>query len=115
MNLSFHRLIKMKIPPSESNSISGLNPSAGIAPSGFASESKRQAASSPASDRVQLSALSRYLTSALFGSPAHLSKLSELTAAVSSGQYQVDSFAVSGSIIQDSIDFGRGGSLALSM
>jgi hypothetical protein len=50
--------------------------------------------------------LSRYLASALSGSAPHLAKLSKLSATVSSGQYHVDSFAVSGCIIQHCIEFG---------
>jgi len=50
--------------------------------------------------------VSRYLASALNGSPAQVAKVSELSAAVSSGSYQVDAHAVSGSIIQHSIDSG---------
>ncbi len=57
-------------------------------------------------DRAQLSNLSSYLASALSGSVAHVAKLAKLAAAVSSGQYQVDSYAVSGSIIQHAIEFG---------
>ena len=67
-----------------------------------------------ASDQVQLSNLSSYLASALDGSPAHVAKVGELGAAVSSGQYHVNADAVSGSIIQHSIEFGGASYLALS-
>jgi hypothetical protein len=35
-----------------------------------------------------------------------VAKVSKLSAAVSAGQYQADAYAVSGSIIQHSIEFG---------
>ena len=105
----------MKISRTDSNPTTELNPSKGVASAGAASDSKPQAALSAASDRVQLSNLSRYLASALLGSPARVAKMSELTAAISSGDYQVDAFAVSGSLIQHSIDFGHSGYLALSV
>lgn len=57
-------------------------------------------------DQVQLSALSGYLAAALSGPPEHAAKVAGLTSAVSTGQYHVDSFTVSGSIIQHSIEFG---------
>ena len=63
------------------------------------------AATAPA-DGVQLSALSDYLASALSGSPAREAKLTQIGTAVSSGQYRVDAYIVSGSIIQHSIEFG---------
>lgn len=62
--------------------------------------------SSAPTDRTQLANLSSYLTSALSGSAAHVAKLANLAAAVSSGQYQIDSYAVSGSIIEHGIQFG---------
>lgn len=65
-------------------------------------------------DRVQLSNLSSYLAAALSGSAAHVAKLAKLAAAVSSGQYHADSYAVSGSLIQHSIEFGGSAYLALS-
>lgn len=66
------------------------------------------------SDQVQLSSLSAYLASAISGSPAHVAKMSELSATVSAGQYHVDSYAVSGNIIQHAIEFGGAGYSALT-
>jgi anti-sigma28 factor (negative regulator of flagellin synthesis) len=43
-----------------------------------------------------------------------VAKVSELDAAVSSGRYQVDAHAVSGSIIQHSIEFGAGNYLTVN-
>lgn len=70
--------------------------------------------SSTPTDRAQLSNLSIYLTSALSGSGAQVAKLAKFAGAVSSGQYQVDSDAVSGSIIQHTIEFGGSAYWALS-
>lgn len=67
-----------------------------------------------ASDHVQLSILSDYLASALQGSPANVAKLRALSATVSSGQYLVDAYAVSGSLIQHAIEFGGSVCLALN-
>jgi len=50
--------------------------------------------------------LSRYLSSALSGSPAHVEKVSKLSAAVSRDQYFVDADVVSASLIQHRIEFG---------
>jgi flagellar biosynthesis anti-sigma factor FlgM len=102
----------MKISRSDPKTTAALNPSADVVPAGSAAPSKpgQQAA---ASDRVQLSSLNGHLASALSGSPAHAAKLSELDAALSSGQYHMDAYAVSGSLIQHSIEFGATGYLAL--
>jgi hypothetical protein len=54
-----------------------------------------------------------FTASALRGSPAHVAKVSRLSAAVSAGQYQVDAYAVSGSIIQHSIEFGAASCLTV--
>ncbi len=50
--------------------------------------------------------LRSYTASALSGSSAHVAKVSKLSAAVSAGKYHVDAYAISGSIIQHSIEFG---------
>ena len=89
-----------------SNSTAAVQPSA---PSQVA-----QPVSSTPTDRAQLTNLSSYLASALSGSAAHVAKLAKLAAAVSSGQYRVDSYAVSGSIIQHAIEFGGSAYWALS-
>jgi anti-sigma28 factor (negative regulator of flagellin synthesis) len=91
-----------------------LNSVAPAGPAGTGSASKQPVQSSEPSDRAQISGLGSYLASALSGSPAHAAKLSELGAAVSKGQYQVDAYAVSGSIIQSSIEFGGSSYAALS-
>jgi anti-sigma28 factor (negative regulator of flagellin synthesis) len=62
---------------------------------------------------VQLSELSKFLASALEGSPAHVAKVSELATAVSDGRYRVDPQAISGSIIQHAIEFGGASYLAV--
>jgi anti-sigma28 factor (negative regulator of flagellin synthesis) len=66
------------------------------------------------SEHAQLSILSAYLDSALAGSPANVAKVRELSATVSSGQYHVDAYAVSGSLIQHGIEFGDAVCLALN-
>lgn len=104
----------MKISRPDSNSPSSVGRSAGLGPAGTSSVSKQPAAASAASDQVELSGLSSYLTSALNGSPAHVGKLSKLAAAISSGQYHVDAHAVSGSLIQHAIEFGGGSNLSLN-
>jgi flagellar biosynthesis anti-sigma factor FlgM len=105
----------MKISGPGSNSPSGLDPSAGVSPAGQgAAASKQPIAPNAQSDQVQLSSLSAYLASALQGSPAHVAKVSELSSAVSTGQYHVDSYAVSGSIIEHGIEFGGAGYSALT-
>jgi anti-sigma28 factor (negative regulator of flagellin synthesis) len=67
-----------------------------------------------ASDQAQLSSLSSYLASALNGSVSQVAKVNQLSADVSRGRYQVDAYAVGGSIIQHSIEFGGTGYLGLS-
>jgi anti-sigma28 factor (negative regulator of flagellin synthesis) len=57
------------------------------------------------SDHFQLSNLSTYLAAARSDSPAHMEKLSSLQAAVSAGEYHVDSSSLSASIVQDSLRF----------
>jgi hypothetical protein len=93
----------MKI-SADAKSTSGLDGSAGVSSAGAGA--KQPAAQDAPNDRAQLSNLSSYLTSALTGSPAHVAKLSALGTAVSSQQYKVDAYLVSGSIIQHGIEFG---------
>ena len=57
-------------------------------------------------DFAQLSGLGAYLAAALSGSPARMAKLVELARAVSARKYSVDSYSVSGSIIQHVIELG---------
>lgn len=88
-----------------------VNSTAAVGPS---SNRPLKPISSAPPDQVDLSNLSSYLASALSGSPAHVAKVEKLATNVSSGQYHVDSYAVSGSIIQHSIEFGGSAYLALS-
>jgi flagellar biosynthesis anti-sigma factor FlgM len=96
----------MKINPPNSKVPSGSSRPAGVGAAAGGSASSQAATTKAASDQVQLSNLSSYLSAALSGSPAQAAKVSQLGAAVSSGQYRVDAFAVSGSIIQDRMVFG---------
>lgn len=95
----------MKISRSGPNNSFQLQPATPAGPSGVISASKRTPGSEP-TDQAQLSTLSSYLAAALSGSPAHVAKLAELSTAVSNGQYHVDAYSVSGSVIQHSIEFG---------
>jgi anti-sigma28 factor (negative regulator of flagellin synthesis) len=104
----------MDISRPDSKSTPGLDPSAGLVPPGQGVASARPASQTATSDQAQLSGLGAYLTSALNGSPALVSKLSELSTAVSNGQYHVDAYAVSGSIIQHGIEFGGATYLAVT-
>jgi flagellar biosynthesis anti-sigma factor FlgM len=104
----------MKISGTTSKSTSGLDRSAAVGPAGVAPGSKQSVGQTTASDQAQLSSLSRYLVSALSGSPEHVAKVNELGTAVSSGRYQVDAHAVSGSIIQYSIEFGGASYLSVN-
>lgn len=100
-------------PDTKPTDVSNAASSAGVKATGFSSKVPTGAEASP-SDHVQLSSLSSFLASALEGSPAHTAKVSELGAAVSSGRYQVDAWAVSGSLIQHSIEFGASSYLGLN-
>jgi anti-sigma28 factor (negative regulator of flagellin synthesis) len=104
----------MKIYGSDPNNTPKLNPATSAGPVGTGATGQRSVGSDVPTDRAQLSNLSSYLASALDGSPAHAAKLSELGAAVSSGQYHVDIHAVSGSLIQHSIEFGGSSYLGLT-
>jgi len=55
------------------------------------------------SDQVQLSRLSSALGALGTGSPEHADRLAQLSAVVATGSYQIDSYAVSGSIIQETL------------
>jgi hypothetical protein len=96
----------MKISRPNSKSTADLDQSAGVGSLGTGSVSKGLVERQPVSDQAQLSGFSSYLTSALSGSAVHLAQVTALTGTVSSGHYQVDAYAVSGSIIQHSIEFG---------
>jgi flagellar biosynthesis anti-sigma factor FlgM len=102
----------MHISRPNSEPASGLNPAPSVAPPDGNSPSQQAVRPDAISDSAQLSALGGILASALQGSPAHVAKVSELGAAVSSGRYRVDANAVSGSIIDYSLgehSLGRSG------
>jgi anti-sigma28 factor (negative regulator of flagellin synthesis) len=104
----------MRISRPDAKSSAGINPAARVRTSGANGSSQNVEAQQSNTDQVALSNLSNYLASAYSGSPEHLARVTELGDAVSSLQYQVDSFAVSGSIIQHSIEFGQPAFLAVS-
>lgn len=105
--------MKISRPNPEPNPVWNSPAAAGSA-IGSASNPPPKPVSSTPTDRTELSSLSSYLTAALSGSAVHVAKLANLGAAVSRGRYQVDSHAVSGSIIQHSIEFGGSAYGALS-
>lgn len=102
----------MKIPRSSPESNPVRNSTAAVG--SVASNPLPQTLAGAPTDRAQLSNLSSYLASALSGSAAHVAKLAKLSTVVSSGKYQVDSYAVSASIIQHAIEFGGSAYWALS-
>jgi len=104
----------MQISGPGSKTASQLNPSASVGAAGGAPATTQPVRQEAASDQVQLSSLSKYFASALEGSPAHVANVNQLSVAVSAGQYHVDAYAVSGSIIQYSIEFGGSGYLGMS-
>ena len=85
-----------------------LGRSAGITPAGDAGRRPGTPASKQSADRVQLSHLSAQMSAAYSDSPAHVAKLSSLTATVSSGSYQVDAGVLSNSIIDASLGYSGG-------
>jgi anti-sigma28 factor (negative regulator of flagellin synthesis) len=100
----------MKIPGSDSTiSQFGLVRSPTVGSNDAGSAIQQPAGGASPSDQEQISSLGRFLATALSGSPVHLAKVSELSAAVSSGKYHVDAYAVSASIIQNTIEFGGAG------
>jgi hypothetical protein len=103
----------MKIFHTSPKSTAGVNPALGSGPAGPASFSLATMKSSSPPDQVQISSLASYLFAAVNGSPEHVAKLNELNADVARQKYQPDAFAVSGGIIQHSIEFGAGGYFAL--
>jgi|HubBroStandDraft_1064217.scaffolds.fasta_scaffold258369_3 anti-sigma28 factor (negative regulator of flagellin synthesis) len=90
------------IPPS----INGVAPATSAAGSTGVSSAVRESA---ASDQLQLSSLSTFLS----GSASHIAKLSQLNSAVSSGKYNVDASVVSAGIIRESL-IGSGSGLGQS-
>jgi anti-sigma28 factor (negative regulator of flagellin synthesis) len=85
-----------------------LGRSQGVTPIGDPKPRSGAGASKPSTDRVQLSNLGAQMAAAYNDSPAHVAKLSSLTATVSSGSYQVDAGVLSNSIIEANLQFGGG-------
>jgi len=99
----------MKIFRSGPISFSRLNPLSGSAQNGANGADGSARKQNLPSDEVLLSRTMGTLLSALTDSPAHTAKISELSTAVASGGYHVDSYLVSGSIIEHTIRFGTHG------
>lgn len=110
MLLGDQRFKLMRIPSPNNQPSSALGQlSAAVAGNAISApgpQATQQQGSDQSTDNVQLSKMSSYLSNAVDGSPAHLQKLSDLQAAVGTGQYQVDALHISGSIIQHSIELG---------
>jgi anti-sigma28 factor (negative regulator of flagellin synthesis) len=104
MSRSSSTILSLKINPTNSQSIAGLGRSSAAAPAGPAKGTGSLAPTEP-TDQTVISNLSKYLAAAMTGSPAHVEKLNALGAAVSAGNYHVDSDAVSEGIIQHSLLF----------
>jgi hypothetical protein len=110
LSFTAHRFHAMTISPTSPESTAGVNPAPGVGPANPASFPP----SSPP-DKAQISSLASYLFAAVNSSSAQVAKLNELNADVAREEYQPDALAVSGSIIQHSIEFGAGGYFALSV
>jgi flagellar biosynthesis anti-sigma factor FlgM len=88
-----------------------INDSSGTGVSGL-SRAQEQTASTPTSssrasstgrnDQVSLSSLSSALSAQQSNSPQHAARLAQLSSAVASGSYQIDSQALSSKIISSS-------------
>lgn len=92
----------MKITNPQTKISAGLDKTAAVTPAATASlPAQNEPGGAP--DGVQLSNLGRYLGSASNRSPAHIEKLTALSGAISAGQYNVDPFTISGSLIQYSL------------
>ena len=91
----------MKLPEaSGTNTSNATSVSALRGPTPVSAPKARQTDNSGRSDHVQISTVGSALKS-LDSQPAHVSRLFELSSAVSSGHYQVDSYAVSDRLIQE--------------
>jgi anti-sigma28 factor (negative regulator of flagellin synthesis) len=85
--------------PSNSSNVSRLQ-NRGVAPTGGGSAG--QAGGAPeGADNVQVSTLSHQLNTSESQSASNVSKLVELSGAVSSGRYQVDAHVLSNDLIQE--------------
>jgi hypothetical protein len=96
----------MKIPNTTGKADAVGSPS-GIRPAGGAGQPSGPRQVSSPTDRVQLSSLAQ-MAAAYGDSPAHLAKLSSLSATVSSGGYHVDAGVLSNSIIEASLTLSGG-------
>jgi anti-sigma28 factor (negative regulator of flagellin synthesis) len=88
---------------------SGNRPFTGLARPSRTKSARETASGSgsvPSSDRVDLTNLSASLKASLPGSTMRLNKLSALTALAAEGNYGVDAWTVSASIIRHSMQYG---------
>lgn len=91
----------MKINDTSGSGVSGLGKAQELTSTGFSTKTK--ANRSGQDDEVSLSNLSNALSSLQTDSPHQAGRLTQLSASVASGSYQVDAYRLSGSIIQASI------------
>lgn len=91
----------MKINDSSGAGVSGLDRAAELNASTTASTSRN--GGSNRNDQVSLSSLSSALRAQHSESPGHAARLAQLSAAVATGTYQVDSQALSTTIISGSM------------
>ena len=90
----------MKINETSGAGIAGLGNTQEVKPGGGIQKGKGTAAEGH--DQVSLSSLSNVLSSSETESPQRAARLAALSQAIASGKYQVDSQAVSASIIRSS-------------
>lgn len=91
----------MKINDTNGTGVSGLGKAPELTSTGSSSKTRGQRGGKD--DEVSLSNLSSALSATGTDSPQQSARLTQLSSAVASGKYQVDSYALSGSIIQASI------------
>ncbi len=91
----------MKINDTSGSGVSGLGKAQELTSAGFSSKTKSNR--SGQDDEVSLSNLSNALSSLQTDSPRQAIKLTQLSASVASGSYQVDAHLLSASIIRASM------------
>ena len=91
----------MKVNDTGGTGVSGLGRAQEL--TSTSSSSKTRGNRAGKDDQVSLSNLSSALSKADVDSPQQAARLTQLSADVASGRYQIDSYALSGSIIQGSI------------
>ena len=91
----------MKVNDPNGTGIGGLAPSQDLGSTRVSSQAR--GGRFQQRDQVQLSKLSNALYATQTDSPEHTAKLAQLSAVVRTGNYQIDGYALSGSIIRDAL------------